>query len=145
MDLKAMTGLQLLQAMREGNIPHPAICQTMPMRASEVEAGRVVFEVTANKSHTNPLGMVHGGFASTIIDSVTGCASHTMLPAGAGYGTVDLNVKMVRPIPFDTPLIAEGRVINAGKRVIIAEGDIKDAEGKIYAHGSATCLVTGNS
>ena len=138
-----MTGLQLLQAMRDGQFPHPSICQTMPMRATEVEMGRVLFEATANKSHTNPLGMVHGGFASTVIDSVTGCACHTVLAAGAGYGTVDLNVKMVRPIPFDTPLRAEGRVINAGKRVIIAEGDIKDADGKIYAHGSATCIVTG--
>lgn len=145
MDLKTMTGLQLLQAMCDGQLPHPAICQTMPMQAQEVESGRVVFEVTANKSHTNPLGIVHGGFAATIIDSVTGCASHTMLPAGAGYGTVDLNVKMVRPIPFDVTLIAEGRVINAGKRVIIAQGDIKDAEGKLYAHGSATCLVTANT
>jgi len=144
MDLKSMTGLQLLQAMRDGHIPHPAICQTMPMRATDVEKGRVLFEVTANKSHTNPLGMVHGGFASTIIDSVTGCASHTVLDAGVGYGTVDLNVKMVRPIPFDAVLLAEGRVINAGRRVIIAEGDIKDADGKIYAHGSATCIVTGS-
>lgn len=142
MDLKSLTGLQLLQAMCDGQLPHPAICQTMPMRATAVEKGKVLFEVTANKSHTNPLGIVHGGFASTIIDSVTGCASHTMLEAGAGYGTVDLNVKMVRPIPFDTPLLAEGRVINAGKRVIIAEGDIKDSKGKIYAHGSATCIVT---
>ena len=141
MDLKSMTGLQLLQAMQEGKLPHPAICSTMPMQAKQVESGRVVFEVTANASHTNPLGIVHGGFASTIIDSVTACASHTMLPAGVSYGTVDLNVKMVRPIPFDMALIAEGRVINAGKRVIIAEGDIKDAEGKTYAHGSATCLV----
>lgn len=142
MKLQEMTGLQLLQAMGDGTLPHPAICDTMPMRLIEAEAGRVLFEVTANKTHTNPLGIVHGGFASTIIDSVTGCASHTLLEAGVGYGTVDLNVKMVRPIPFDTPLKAEGRVINAGKRVIIAEGNIKDDEGKIYAHGTCTCLVT---
>ena len=138
-----MTGLQILQAMRDEELPHPAICDTMPMRAVEIDKGRVLFEVTANKTHTNPLGIVHGGFASTIIDSVTGCASHTMLEAGVGYGTVDLNVKMVRPIPFDVPLKAEGRVINAGRRVIIAEGDITDNEGKIYAHGSCTCIVTG--
>ena len=144
MNPKTMTGLQLLQAMHNGQLPHPAICQTMPMQAKEVEAGRVLCEVTANKSHANPLGMVHGGFASTVIDSATGCASHTMLDAGVGYGTIDLNVKMVRPIPFDVPLLAEGRVINAGKRVIIAEADIKDSTGKIYAHGSATCIVTGN-
>ena len=52
----------------------------------------------------------HGEFASTVLDSVTGCAVHTLLGAGVAYGTIDLNIKLIRPVPKDENLIAEGNV-----------------------------------
>lgn len=99
MNPKEMSGLQIMQAFAKGLFPTPGIAKTMPMEPVEVEQGRVVFTATANESHTNPLGGVHGGFAATVLDSVTGCATHTVLAAGEGYGTIDLNIKMCRPIP----------------------------------------------
>ncbi|KCX23124.1 PaaI family thioesterase, partial [Acinetobacter baumannii] len=89
----------------------------------------------------NPLGGVHGGFAATVLDSVTGCAVHTMLPAGVGYGTIDLNVKMCRPLPQNQVLIATGKVINLSKNLGISEGKITDEEGKLYAYATATCMI----
>ncbi|EXV41882.1 PaaI family thioesterase, partial [Acinetobacter baumannii] len=88
-----------------------------------------------------PLGGVHGGFAATVLDSVTGCAVHTMLPAGVGYGTIDLNVKMCRPLPQNQVLIATGKVINLSKNLGISEGKITDEEGKLYAYATATCMI----
>ena len=111
-----MTGFELLSAMAEGKLPHPSIADTMPMRLGSLTKGSIVFKVEADKRHLNPLGGVHGGFAATVIDSITGCAVHTMLEAGVGYGTVDLNVKMIRPIPLGVELIAEGKVINISKK-----------------------------
>lgn len=141
MNPREMTGLQIMQAFAQGLIPPAPIAKTVPMQPESVEKGRVVFIVTANETHTNPLGGVHGGFAATVLDSVTGCATHTVLAAGESYGTTDLNVKMCRPLPFNTPLRAEGRVINAGGRLVISEGDIRDDEGKLYAHATATCMI----
>lgn len=138
---KAMNGLEILQAMAEGLFPHPSICHTMPMECLDVSEGHVHFSVQADKRHLNPLGGVHGGFAATILDSVTGCAVHTTLNVGDSYGTVDLNVKMVRPIPLETKLIAKGNVLNVSKTVAISEGNIKDESGKIYAHATATCVI----
>ncbi|EPG6727642.1 PaaI family thioesterase, partial [Acinetobacter baumannii] len=86
-------------------------------------------------------GGVHGGFAATVLDSVTGCAVHTMLPAGVGYGTIDLNVKMCRPLPQNQVLIATGKVINLSKNLGISEGKITDEEGKLYAYATATCMI----
>lgn len=140
-DPKTMTGLEIMQAFAEGLFPAPGIARTIPMQPTEVEEGRVVFIATADASHTNPLGGVHGGFAATVLDSVTGCASHTMLQAGEGYGTTDLNIKMCRPIPFKTRMIAEGKVINAGRSLIISEGTIRDESGKLYAHATATNMI----
>lgn len=141
MNIQEMTGLEIMQAFARGEIPAPSICETIPMQPVEVEYGRVVFSAQADKRHTNPLGGVHGGFAATVLDSVTGCASHTVVGAGEGYGTTDLNIKMCRPIPYDTTMIAEGKVINVGRNLIIAEGYIRAEAGKIYAHATATNMI----
>jgi len=141
MNPKEMTGLALMQAFAQGHFPRPAITETVPMDMLEVEHGRVVFHATANQTHTNPLGGVHGGFAATVLDSVTGCATHTILAAGEGYGTTDLNVKMCRPVPFNKTLIAEGKVINIGRNLVISEGYLRDEDHKIYAFATATCMI----
>lgn len=82
MNIKNMTGLEILQAMVTGELPHASISNTIPMLINKVEEGRVTFHATADDSHLNPLGGVHGGFAATVLDSVTGCAVHSMLDAG---------------------------------------------------------------
>ncbi|WP_151731670.1 PaaI family thioesterase [Acinetobacter seifertii] len=136
-----MTGLEFLQAMIEGHIPPASISKTIPMQPTEISEGSVTFKAQADLNHLNPLGGVHGGFAATILDSVTGCAVHTMLPAGVGYGTIDLNVKMCRPIPQNQALIATGKVINLSKNLGSSEGKIIDEEGKLYAYATATCMI----
>lgn len=141
MNPKEMTGLQLLHAMCAGKIPPASISETMPMRPFEVSKGTISFKAKADASHLNPLGGVHGGFAATVLDSVTGCAIHSLLEAGVGYGTIDLNIKMCRPIPQDVELTATGTVINLSKNLGISEGKIIDDEGKLYAHATATCMI----
>ncbi|GAC1371244.1 MAG: PaaI family thioesterase [Aquirhabdus sp.] len=141
MNPKEMTGLALMQAFAQGHFPRPAISNTIPMDIIEVEQGRVLFHATANQTHTNPLGGVHGGFAATVLDSVTGCATHTVLATGEGYGTTDLNIKMCRPVPFNKTLIAEGKVINVGRNLVISEGYLRDEDNKIYAFATATCMI----
>ena len=117
-----MSGLELVQAMVEGTFAHPSMADTIPMRATEAARGRVTFTVRADTRHLNPLGGVHGGFAATVLDSVTGCAVHTMLDVGVGYGTVDLNVKMLKAVPLDRELTAEGRVIHLSRTIGVSEG-----------------------
>lgn len=141
MNPKEMTGLQLLQAMCAGKIPAVSISETIPMQPYEVSEGTIHFKAKADNRHLNPLGGVHGGFAATVLDSVTGCAVHSMLEAGVGYGTIDLNIKMCRPIPQNKELIAIGTVINISKNLGISEGKIIDENGKLYAHATATCMI----
>jgi len=141
MDLQQLSGLAFIQGIIDGTIPPPSISKTMPMKMVKASEGAVEFEVQANEQHLNPMGGVHGGFAATVLDSVSGCAVHTTLPAQVGYATVDLNIKMVKPVPINTKLIATGKVISKSKSLATAEGYIKDGDGKIYAHGTATCLI----
>ena len=112
------------------------------MKVVQVEEGKVVFNAIANEKHLNPQGSVHGGFAATVLDSVTGCAVHTpLLRAGVAYGTIDLNIKMIRPVPRSTNLIAEGIVINISKSLGISEGILKSEDRKLYATSTATCMI----
>ncbi|MCO8060643.1 uncharacterized protein (TIGR00369 family) [Acinetobacter lwoffii] len=141
MNPKEMSGLALLEAMRDEKIPAPSISETMSMQPAVIESGHVEFKVKADHRHLNPLGGVHGGFAATVLDTVTGCAIHTLLEAGVGYGTIDLNVKMCRPIPQNEPLKAVGKSINLSKNLGISEGQILDEEGRLYAHATATCMI----
>ncbi|WP_312318703.1 PaaI family thioesterase [Acinetobacter variabilis] len=145
MDLKSLSGLQIMQEMLKGNLSMPSMATTIPMSAGEVEPGHVTFFVKADERHLNPMGGVHGGFAATALDTVTGCAIHTLLEAGVGYGTIDLNVKMCRPIPHNQELKAIGKSINLSKNLGISEGQILDDEGLIYAHATATCMIFRNS
>ena len=141
MSIRNVSGLELMQAMVDGQIPMPPIAHVIPMRGVAAEHGRIVFEAQADERHLNPLGGVHGGFAATVLDSVTGCAVHTVLEAGVGYATVDLNVKMLKAVPRGVPLIAEGKVISVSRSLGISEGTLKDADGNLYAHATATCLI----
>jgi len=136
-----MTGLQPLQAMSHGDLPRASISETIPMTMDVIEAGTVHFGAQADKRHLNPLGGVHGGFAATVLDSVTGCAVHSMLEAGVGYGTVDLNVKMVKAVPVDTPLVAVGRVLHLSRTIGVSEGTLKTQDGTLLAHATATCVI----
>lgn len=144
MNTTNMTGLEIMQAMEQEVIPYPPMTETVPMKFIVVERGRIVFEVKADKRHLNIFGGVHGGFSATVLDTVTGCAVHTMLSAGTGYATIDLSVKMLRPVPKDVPLLAEGTIINVTKSLGVSEGALKDEAGKLYAHATATCMLLAN-
>ena len=141
MNIDRMTGLEIMQAIVREELPHPTMSETIPMKVVYVEEGKVVFNPVANEKHLNPQGGVHGGFAATVLDSATGCAVHTLLGAGVAYGTIDLNIKMIRPVPKSTNLIAEGTVINISKSLGISDGILKSEDGKLYATSTATCMI----
>ncbi|ENY6168576.1 PaaI family thioesterase [Vibrio fluvialis] len=141
MNTSQLTGLEHLQAIITGDITPPSIFDTMGMFNLEVTHGAVVLGCCATEKHCNPMGGVHGGFAATVLDSVTGCAVHSMLEAGVSYGTVDLAVKMMRPVPNNEKLIAEAKVTHISRSLGIAEGTIRNSEGKLLASGSATCFI----
>jgi uncharacterized protein (TIGR00369 family) len=141
-EMKALSGAEFLQAICDGKIVAPPIAETLDFFAVEGEPGRVVFQGTPSFKHYNPMGSVHGGYFCTLLDSAVGCAVHSTLPKGVGYTTLEIKVNLVRALTMKTgPVRAEGRVIQVGSRVGTAEGRIVDANGKLYAHATTTCLI----
>ncbi|MDM0047439.1 PaaI family thioesterase [Variovorax sp. J22R115] len=136
-----MTGIELLQADIAGRVPRASMAQTIPMSFLEIEPGRVRISAQADTRHLNPLGGVHGGFAATVLDSATGCAVHSTLEAGVGYGTIDLHVKMLRPIPRDQELVAEATLVHISRNIATSEGSLTTTDGKLLATATATCFL----
>lgn len=140
--MKARSGFEFLRAIINGELPAAPIAQTLGFLIVDGEPGRIVFQGTPGKEHYNPLGSVHGGYFCTLLDSAVGCAVQSVLPKGFGYTTLEIKVNMLRAMTAKTgPVRAEGKVIQVGSRVGTAEGRIIDADGKLYAHATTTCLI----
>lgn len=138
----AMTGLEVMRAVMNGELPSAPMSATMRYMMVEVEHGRVVVQGAPAEHIMNIQGSVHGGWFGTILDSAVGNAIHTTLPAGKGYATLDLSIKMIRAIfPSVGRVRAIGTVINTGRTICTAEGVIVGPDNKIYAHATTTCLV----
>jgi uncharacterized protein (TIGR00369 family) len=141
-EVRLMTGREFLQAILDGQLPAPAIARTMSFWLVEIGDGFAAFEGDAGPHLLNPLGIVHGGWALTLIDSATGCAAHTLVPAGSSYATIETKANFSRPIAKDTGRVrAEGRVVGRGRRILSCEARVVDAKGRLLAHGTSTLMI----
>jgi uncharacterized protein (TIGR00369 family) len=139
---KEMTGLEFVQGMVDGTLPHNTIAGTLGYRIVEAEKGRVVITALPKDTHLNPQGTVHGGLAATLLDSCMGLAVQTLLDKGVGSTTLEFKISFVRAITPETGMIrAEGTVVNQGRRVGTAEGRVTDTQGRLLAHATTTCLI----
>ena len=137
-----LSGLQTLHAMLAGDLPYPHIADTLDFQLVEVAYGKAVFQGTPQLKHYNPLGSVHGGWYATLLDSALGCAVHTTLPPGMAYTTAEVSVNIVRAATAKTgPLRSTGHIVHSGRQLATAEARIVGPDGKLYAHGTTTCLV----
>jgi uncharacterized protein (TIGR00369 family) len=140
--LRDCSGMEVLQRMMRGELPPPPITHTLDFALVEAEPGRVVFQGHPSKEVYNPIGTIHGGWQATLLDSCMACAVQTQLEAGQAHTTLEIKINFVRAMTDKAgPVRAEGNVIQVGRRIGIADGRLYDAAGKLYAHGTTTCLI----
>ncbi len=140
-EIARLGGLAFLQAMLRGEQPDPPITRTLDFFLLEVDAGRAVFIGQPQRAHYNPISTVHGGWHATLLDSAMACAVQTLCEPGRAYTTLEFKVHCVRPLTDRTgPVRAEGKVVASGRRTATAEGRLVDADGRLYSHGTTTCM-----
>jgi len=136
------TGLELLQAMGSGELPVPPIMSLIDIAGLQATDGSVTITLDPQEFHYNPLGTVHGGVLSTLLDTAAACSVHSTLPAGVGYTSLDLNVKFLRPVTLASGrLTCTGAVLQRGRRTALAEARLTDAQGRLVAHATSSCLL----
>ena len=139
---RSLAGIDYLRAIIAGDVPPPPIAALMGFDLVDVAEGEAWFATTPDASVYNPLGMVHGGMAATLLDSALGCAVHTTLPVGRVHASIEIKVNFLRPISSTTGrIVAHGRVTKPGRRVAFSEGDLRDADGKILATASSSIVI----
>jgi uncharacterized protein (TIGR00369 family) len=134
-------GLEQVRAVQSGALPSPGIAGLVGFTLSRVDHGDVEATLVTRADMTNPMGSVHGGIAATLLDTVMGCAVHTVLDAGEGYTTTDLHVHYVRGVQPGKMVVATGTVVHRGRRLATAEGRVVDEQGRLVAHGTTSCMV----
>lgn len=140
--LAGMSGVELFRAMLRGELPRAPIGDTLGFILVEAEPGHVEFQGQPRFAHYNPIGSVHGGWHATLLDSAMACAVHSLVEPGFGYTTLEFKIHFVRPLTEKRgPVRAEGKVVASGKRTATAEGRLVDIEGRLYSHGTTTCLI----
>jgi uncharacterized protein (TIGR00369 family) len=136
-----LTGLEQLRSLISGG-HRPPMAETLRFNLIEVESGRAVFEGAPGLETYNPIGMVHGGYAATLLDSACGCAVHSMLSVTQAYTTVELKIAFHKPLTAGIGTVrAEGKVLTFGRRVAFAEGRLTDASGRLCASATSTLLI----
>ena len=139
---RTMSGIEYLRKLITGELSPSGMVQLLDLKLVEVSEGRAIFTVQPDERHYNGLGIAHGGLAATLLDSALGCAINSMMPAGKTFTTLEMKVNYVRPIRHESGVVrCEANVIHAGGRIATADGRITDEGGKLYAHGTATCIL----
>ncbi|MER5748600.1 PaaI family thioesterase [Streptomyces sp. NPDC002088] len=137
-----VSGIEFLRELQARRLPGAPLSATLDFSLDEVEPGRAVFSLTPGEEHYNPIGSVHGGVYATLLDSAAGCAVHSTLPQGVAYTSLDLTVKFLRRITVDTGTVrAIGRVVNSGRRTALAEATLVDANDRLLAHATSSCML----
>ena len=137
-----LTGLEWMRRVAAGDVPGAPMLRHLGMRLAEVDEGRVVLTAELRPEFENGLGIAHGGFAATMLDTALSCAVNTVMPAGKIFTTLEMKINYVRPVTRDSGTVTcVGTVVHAGGRTATAEGRITDANGKLYAHGTVTCIL----
>ncbi len=141
MDTPALSGRQYLESLMAGAGSAP-LGLVLGFHLVEVGDGYAVFEGMPKPEYYNPRDVIHGGWMASILDSALGCAIHSKLGPGVGYGTVELKVNFVRAMTEATGLVrCRGDVVHMGRRLATSEGRLVDVDGRLYAHGSCTCMI----
>jgi uncharacterized protein (TIGR00369 family) len=136
------SGLELMQAMANGEIPPPPIAQTLGFRLAEADRGHALFECQPAEYHYNPIGIVHAGLAMTLMDSAMGLAFVTTLDAPVAWTTLEFKSNFTRALTVESGIVrCTGSVIHPGRRVATTEARIEDAQGRLCAHGTSTILI----
>jgi uncharacterized protein (TIGR00369 family) len=143
---EGLTGLQWLQRTIAGEVPHPPIAEMLGLRLVEAEEGRVVWEGEPGEQHYNPLGTVHAGYATTLLDSAMGCAFVSTAAPGTTWTTLELKANFTRAMTSETGRVrCTGTVVHGGRTVTTTEARLEDADGRLLAHATSTILVLGGA
>ncbi|MEY2405670.1 MAG: hypothetical protein QOG39_586 [Acidimicrobiaceae bacterium] len=135
-----MRSIDAFRAIIAGEREPPPVARLIGLEMTEVEPGRVVFELEVEERHTSPLGTVHGGILCDLADAAMGCAHASLLEDGESFTTLELKMNFVKPV-WAGRLVAEAKVVKAGRTIGLVDCRVTDESGSLVAYGTSTCMT----
>jgi uncharacterized protein (TIGR00369 family) len=139
---KTLTGLEFFRRIADGTVAPPPMVALLGLTIVEVAEGRIAVTGTPTEQFYNGLGVAHGGWTATLLDTALGCAVNSTQPAGRVMTTLELKINYTRPLTREVGEVrCDAAVVHVGSRTATAEARVTDRSGAIYAHGTTTCIV----
>ena len=135
-----MKPLDHFRAIVAGEADPPPVAKLIGFAMTEIEPGRAVFEMDAGPQHASPLGTLHGGVICDLVDGAMGCAHASQLDEGETFTTLELKINYLKPV-WSGHLVAEGKVIKAGRTIGLVDGRVTDESGSLVAYATSTCMT----
>ena len=128
------------QMILRGEAPPPPIAALLGFTLTSVGAGEATIELKVDERLANPMGTLHGGVLGDIADAAMGMAWASTLGEGETFTTLELKINFLKPVWSGT-LLARGRVVKAGRTIGLVECDVLDAQDRLVARASSTCMT----
>ena len=118
----------------------PPVAELLGIEFVEAGDGRCTMRLEVEERHENPMGTLHGGIVCDLADAAMGMAYYSTLADGESFTTLELKVNFLRPFRRGM-LLARGRVVHGGRTVGLTECDVVDADERLIAHATSTCMT----
>lgn len=136
------TGLEIMCRYVTGEVPNPPLCALTGLRLADAGYGSAGFALPASGWLASPSGNVEGGMIAMLADAALQTAIATTAPPGCAVASIDLKVNFLRPCPTDNRLLeGKGSVVHQGKSLVIANGEVLNADGKRVAVATGSALL----
>lgn len=140
--LVGKSGLEVMHAMMNGQLPYAEFARHLTFYAIAARQGSAVFQGTPQREYLNPMGTIHGGWMTSILDSALGCAVLSSLPPGQVYTTAGLETRYVKALTLDVRRVrAEATVTRIEGRTALAEANLVGPDGTLYAKATTECRL----
>lgn len=136
-----LTGAQMLQALADGRVPHGAHHTLLGLRVTGARPGGVEETWRPPEALANFAGSgVHAGYIAMVLDDAC-CA------AGSSHGahaypmiTLSLDLDFLRAVRPARSYAVHGELVHPGKRRMVANARILDADGNTVAQARANIV-----
>ncbi|TRW99112.1 PaaI family thioesterase [Paracoccus sp. M683] len=131
-----------IAAKVQDSFDRQTMMQTLGAQMTRIAAGQTTIVAPILPTSLQQQGAGHAGLAFSIGDSAAGFAALTLMPADAEVMTVEMKLNLMSPAIGDR-LVAEGRVIRAGRRIMVVAADVwaeKDGSRKHVAMMQGTMI-----
>lgn len=135
-----LSGAEILREIAAGRIPAHTYYGEIGLAVEDAEPGKTSLTWQPTAAVCRPEGTVQGGYIAMVLDEACGCAASTNGDRAYPIITLNLNIDYLRAVRRGQPYHVTGEIVHPGKRRIVANSCIRDAEGALVAQATASLV-----